>query len=150
MKRLPHAAHSPVRFPFSSVVNERGAPHWRQGRERGAPPSGSSRRPGRPYRSLRSGGRRGDSLPSGMNVVVVSHSAHATWSFPSSRAVTVRIPPQSAHSGPGVGDAAVSPAAGASPAPGAAVPIGSVPSTRVVTRWHSGHVPVSTRASCTV
>jgi hypothetical protein len=79
---------------------------------------------------------------------VVSHSAQATSSLPSSPAVTVRVPPQSAHSGPDA-DPSLTVEESSVP-PGAAVPRGIVPSISVVTRWQLEQVPVSTRASCTV
>jgi hypothetical protein len=149
VNRLPQEEHSPVRFPFSSVVKESGAPHCRHGREREAPsPPAISRRRGRSNGAERSAEPRGGGLPSGTNTVVVSHSAQATSSFPSSPAVTVRTPPQSAHSGP-IGDPGAGAPAGA-PSTAAPVPIGSDPSIKVVTRWQSEHVPVSTRASCAV
>jgi hypothetical protein len=148
VNRFPQELHSPVSTPSASVVKRSGAPHWRHGRALGgASPPPPSRRRGRSYDSRRSRGARGLPVPSGTKVVVVSHSVQLTSRVPSSRAEMANGEPHSAHSGaPGVAEG-VSGARTASPAAGFGVPMGSGPSTSVVTRWQSAHVPVSTRVS---
>ena len=143
MKRFPHASHSPTSMPSSPVENRRGAPHFRQGRPRGIPPSNRSGR----SRSL--SGLADSRL--GTKTVVVSQSAQTTSIDPPLPSRKASGAPHSSHSGP----PSVPSLAGAPSPEGAAGPDGGVPrrdetvvpSTNANSFAHEGQVPVRRRTS---